>query len=178
VTSESPQGPKLENRGSKIAASFEFRVSLARHPSLLTHDRGQQVSGFRLERLGRRQAGSALGARDSALRERRLGFLHFRSLKLAWRGLRPQRVERPLPTLSLPSCSNLIRRQLSMASRAFLPYHRRAFFIPNPAKYPLSIVSECAVGRGARTELQPLPHYTQGFTADLRSMAFSPGTQD
>ena len=119
MTSESPQGPKLENRGSKIAASFEFRVSLARHPSLLTHDRGQQVSGFRLERLGRRQAGSALGARDSALRERRLGFLHFRSLKLAWRGLRPQRVERPLPTPSLPSCSNLIRRQLSMASLAF-----------------------------------------------------------
>ena len=48
-----------------------------------------------------------------------LEFLHFRSLKLARRGLCPQRVERPLPTPSLPNRSNLIRRQLSMASLAF-----------------------------------------------------------
>ena len=34
-------------------------------------------------------------------------------------GIRPQRVEWPLPTPSLPSCSNLIRRQLSLPSLAF-----------------------------------------------------------
>jgi hypothetical protein len=49
----------------------------------------------------------------------RPGVSTFSKPQIAWRGLRPQRVERPLPTPSLPSCSNLIRRQLSMASLAF-----------------------------------------------------------